>query len=65
VPDELYLGKLRELVDEAGGEVPSIREVARKLGIGQDRARRLIAVQNAEQSNQDSGIDEAHSQLSQ
>jgi hypothetical protein len=43
VPDELYVVKLRELVDEAGGVVPSIREVARQLSIGQDRARRLIA----------------------
>jgi hypothetical protein len=42
VPDELYMGKLRELVDEAEGVVPSAREVARKLGVGQDRARRLI-----------------------
>jgi hypothetical protein len=44
VPDELYLVGLRELVDEAGGMVPSAREVARKLGVGQDRARRLIAL---------------------
>ena len=44
VPDELYLLKLRELLDEAGGVVPSIREVARRLSIGQGRARRLIAV---------------------
>ncbi len=43
VPDELYLGKLRELIAEASGVVPSAREVARQLSIGQDRARRLIA----------------------
>ena len=43
VPDELYLGKLRALVDEAGGVTPSARVVARSLSIGQDRARRLIA----------------------
>jgi ABC-type transport system involved in cytochrome bd biosynthesis fused ATPase/permease subunit len=42
VPDELYRVKLRELVDEAGGVVPSAREVARRLSVGQDRARRLI-----------------------
>jgi hypothetical protein len=44
VPDELYLIRLRELVGEAGGVVPSTREVARRLSIGQDRARRLIAM---------------------
>jgi hypothetical protein len=38
-PDERYLVTLRELVDEGGGVVSSIREVARKLSIGQDRAR--------------------------
>lgn len=48
VPDELYMAKLRELVDEAGGVVPSAREVARRLGVGQDRARRLIAAIRAE-----------------
>jgi hypothetical protein len=48
VPDELYLTKLRELVDEAGGAVPSTREVARKLSIGQDRARRLVGLLNVE-----------------
>jgi hypothetical protein len=42
VPDELYMVKLRELVAEVGGEMPSAREVARRLGIGQDRARRLL-----------------------
>lgn len=44
VPDELYMAKLRELVDKAGGVVPSIREVARRLSIGQDRARRLVVI---------------------
>ena len=34
VPDELYLVKLWELVDKAGGVVPSIRETARELSIG-------------------------------
>jgi hypothetical protein len=43
VPDELYLVKLRNLVDEAGGVVPSAREVCRQLNVGQDRARRLLA----------------------
>jgi hypothetical protein len=49
VPDELYVGRLRELVDAAGGTVPSARDVARKLSIGQDRARRLVALMEAEQ----------------
>jgi Protein of unknown function (DUF2637) len=48
VPDELYMGKLRDLVDETEGAVPSAREAARRLGIGQDRARRLIAALQAE-----------------
>lgn len=43
VPDELYLGRLRELVAGNGGAVPSIREVALKLSVEQDRARRLLA----------------------
>jgi hypothetical protein len=43
VPDELYMAKLGELVEKAGGVVPSAREVARRLGVGQDRARRLVA----------------------
>jgi hypothetical protein len=42
VPDELYAVKLREYVRATGGVVPSAREVARLLGIGQDRARRLV-----------------------
>lgn len=49
VPDELYLVKLRELLAEAGGVVPSAREVARSLSIGQDRARRLLAALEKEQ----------------
>jgi hypothetical protein len=49
VPDELYLLKLRSLVDEADGAVPSAREVARQLNVGQDRARRLLAALNEEQ----------------
>jgi hypothetical protein len=48
VPDELYLSGLRELVDEAGGVMPSAREVARRLSVGQDRARRLIATLQGE-----------------
>jgi hypothetical protein len=44
VPDELYLGRLRELVAENGGVAPSIREVARQLSIGQERARRLVGM---------------------
>lgn len=51
VPDDLYLGRLQELVAENGGVVPSIREVARKLSIGQDRARRLVGMVGAERSN--------------
>lgn len=42
VPDELYMGKLRKLIKENGGVVRSVREVARRLSIGQERARRLI-----------------------
>jgi Protein of unknown function (DUF2637) len=49
VPDELYLVKLRNLVDEAGGVMPSAREVARRLSVGQDRARRLIGALRQEQ----------------
>ena len=44
VPDEQYLARLRELVTAAGGAVPSAREVARLLSVGQDRARRLVAM---------------------
>jgi hypothetical protein len=43
VPDELYRGRLRELIAENEGVIPSIREVARQLSIGQDRARRLVS----------------------
>jgi hypothetical protein len=50
VPDEMYLLKLRSIVDEAGGVVPSAREVARQLNVGQDRARRLLAALNEEPS---------------
>jgi hypothetical protein len=49
VPDELYPGKLRELVAESGGVAPSIREVARRLSIGQDRAGRLVGMVKAAQ----------------
>lgn len=38
VPDELYLERLRELVAEAGGVVPSIREIVRRLSIAQKRS---------------------------
>jgi hypothetical protein len=55
VPDELYLAKLREHVEEAGGVIPSAREVARLLSIGQDRARRLLALLQAEQADEDGG----------
>ena len=51
VPDELYLGKLRALVDDTGGIIPSAREVARSLSIGQDRARRLIAALKDEKTD--------------
>lgn len=53
VPDELYLEKLRALVAENGGILPSARKVARLLSVGQDRARRLIALLAAEQSSSD------------
>lgn len=43
LPDELFVDGLRRLVEENEGVMPSIREVARRLSIGQDRARRLIA----------------------
>jgi len=51
VPDELYLVKLQELVDDAGGVVPSAWAVARRLSVGQDRARRLVVLLGAEQRN--------------
>jgi hypothetical protein len=51
VPDELYLAGLRGLVNEAGGVVPSAREVGRRLSVGQDRARRLIAALSSEQAD--------------
>jgi hypothetical protein len=51
VPDELYLIRLRELIAENEGVVPSIRQVARKLSIGQDRARRLLTTLKGEQAD--------------
>lgn len=51
VPDELYLARLRELIAAAGGVIPSAREVARLLSIGQDRARRLVVMLGAEQAD--------------
>lgn len=48
VPDEHYLARLRELIAAAGGIVPSAREVARSLSVGQDRARRLLALLSTE-----------------
>jgi hypothetical protein len=56
VPDELYLVKLRELVGEAGGVVPSIREVARQLSIGQGRARRLVGLLGEGHDGSKSGL---------
>jgi Sigma-70 region 2 len=47
--DNYYATQLRELVAANSGKIPSAREVARKLSIGQDRARRLVAALNAEQ----------------
>ena len=44
VPDEFYAEQLRELVAADGGVVPSAREVARLLSVGQDRARRLVVM---------------------
>jgi hypothetical protein len=41
--DDYYAARLGELVAANSGKVPSAREVARKLSIGQDRARRLVA----------------------
>jgi hypothetical protein len=48
VPDELYLEGLRKLVAENAGVVPSIREVERRLSIGQERAGRLVIMLSAE-----------------
>lgn len=48
VPDELYLGRLQVVIADNGGEVPSIREIARRLSIGQERARRLVGMLDAE-----------------
>jgi hypothetical protein len=47
VPDEFYAAQLQEYVQAAGGAIPSAREAARLLGIGQDRARRLVAALGA------------------
>ncbi len=51
VPDEFYVAQLRELVGAAGGVIPSAREVARLLSVGQDRARRLVVMLSAELQN--------------
>ena len=48
VPDEFYAAQLREHVAAAGGVIPPAREVARLLSVGQDRARRLVAMLSAE-----------------
>jgi hypothetical protein len=48
--DEFYAAQLRELVAAAGGVIPSAREVARLLSVGQDRARRLVDMLNAERA---------------
>ena len=48
VPDEQYAAKLREHVAVADGVIPSAREVARLLSVGQDRARRLVALLSTE-----------------
>lgn len=42
LPDAPYVAKLREHVATAGGVIPSARETAKLLSIGQDRARRLV-----------------------
>lgn len=44
VPDEFYAVQLREHLAATDGEVPSARQVAQLLSIGQDRARRLAAM---------------------
>jgi hypothetical protein len=48
----MYPGRLLELVAEKG-VAPSIREVARRLSIGQERARRLTAIIKAERERTD------------
>src|SRR6202040_2015263 len=53
VSDQVYAEKLRALIAEAGGVIPSAREAARQLGVGQDRARRLIALVSADQAAAD------------
>ena len=58
VPDEQYADQLREHVAAAGGAIPSAREVARLLSVGQDRARRLVAMLSAETECADSALDE-------
>jgi hypothetical protein len=50
VLDQEYADAVREVVDGAGGSMPSARELARQLSIGQDRARRLVATLSAEQN---------------
>jgi hypothetical protein len=48
VSDEHYVAQVREIV-MATGVVPSAREVARLLHVGQDRARRLVVMVTTEQ----------------
>lgn len=43
---------LRALGDETCGVIPSSREVARSLSIGQDRARRLIGMLKGGQADE-------------
>jgi hypothetical protein len=51
VPDELYLAALRKLVEGNDDEILSAREIGRRLSIGQDRARRLLAALKEEQTD--------------
>lgn len=54
IPDEFYADQLRKIVADGGGVVPSGREVARLLSVGQDRARRLITLLSAEMESTES-----------
>lgn len=51
VPDEFYAAQFREPVATTGDAIPSAREVARLPSVGQDRARRLVAMLSAEQED--------------
>jgi hypothetical protein len=48
IPDEVYASQLRQYLVATGEAVPSARQVADLLSIGQDRARRLVKLVGVE-----------------